>query len=227
MGASKIAAPRLASLIGQLGLDAEVVVPERNGLQQLGADHLVAGLHVAQVEVGRHVDQRGQQAVAEAVVEQQHPPVVAGEEPGAEDGVGLLVEEGLHQARQVARVVLEVRVVGHAHVAGGVGERRPERRALALVALVLDVADGRQLPGQRAQHLARAVGGPVVHDDDFQLADGRIPDGQHAPERRRDQEALVVDRYQNGDLQPFRHPPSSVAALRYFLPGTPISVMAT
>ena len=63
----------------------------------LAAEHLVAGLHVGEVQVGEHVRDSGQQPVADGVPEVEHAVRLAGQEARAEDDVGLAVEDRAEQ----------------------------------------------------------------------------------------------------------------------------------
>ena len=57
---------------GDLGLEAEAVLLDVDRLDHLAAEGLVAGLHVGQVQVGEHVRQHVQEAVADGVPEVEH-----------------------------------------------------------------------------------------------------------------------------------------------------------
>ena len=114
----------------------------------------------------------GEQPVAQGVAVVEDPPALAGQEARAVDHVGAVLQERAHQAGVVARVVLQVGVLEDDQVAGGRGDAGADRGALALVLLVLDVADAvRVLGGELAQDLAGAVLRAVVDDDDLDLAD--------------------------------------------------------
>ena len=121
----------------ELGLEAEAIRAQRDAAQDVGAERLVARLHVGEVQVGAHVRQERQEAVADGVPEEQHAPRAA-REARAVDHVGVALEDGRDQARVLARVVLEIGVLDDGDVAGHVRDRRPHRGALALVALVPD-----------------------------------------------------------------------------------------
>ncbi len=122
----------LGQLDRQLGLEPEVIRHDRDRLEEIGADGLVARLHVGQVQVGGDVAQERQELVPELVPIEQHAPHLPAGEARPEHGVGLLVDEHLDHAQQIARMVLEVGVVDHAQLAGRLrrarcGWRRPCR----------------------------------------------------------------------------------------------------
>ena len=132
--------PRLAlrELDRELGLEAEVVRDDWDRLEQGGADGLVAGLHVRQVHVRDQVRQEREEPVADLVPVEERAPGLAAREARAEDRVRGVLDEDLHDPEQVARVVLEVRVVDDGDLALRVREGGPHRGALPAVPLVLE-----------------------------------------------------------------------------------------
>ena len=189
----------LAELDGQLRLDAEVPAEERDGFEQVGPHRLVASLHVGEVEVGDDVGEEGEEAVAELVPVEQHPPHLAADEAGPEDGVGVLLHEDLDDAQQIARVVLEVGVVDDGDLAGGVLQRGADRLALSTVALVAKEQPGHfriraQIALELLEHGGGIVLGGVVDDDDLDSLQVRAGGEDLEPlERGGDEKALVVD----------------------------------
>ena len=149
------ARPALGQLDGQLRLEPEVVGDQGDGAEQRGADRLVAGLHVGKVHVGHQVGEEREQPVAQLVAEEQGPARLAAGEAGAEDGVGLLLDEDRQEAEQVARVVLEVGVVDHGEFAVGALQPGPDGRPLAAVASLLqeEPVGGAGAAGAALQHL--------------------------------------------------------------------------
>jgi hypothetical protein len=91
-----------------------------------------------EVHVGHDVREEREEPIAELVAEEERAAGLAAGEAGAEDRVGALLLEDLHDAEDVARVVLEVRVVDDRDRAGRLRERRLDRCALAAVAGVLE-----------------------------------------------------------------------------------------
>jgi hypothetical protein len=88
------------------------------------------------------------------VAEEEHAAGLATGEAGAEHRVGALLLEDLHDAEDVARVVLEVRVVDDRDRAGRLRERGLDCGALAAVAIVLE-EDPLDLPAPSAAALER------------------------------------------------------------------------
>ena len=86
-----------------LGFDAEAVLLEGDGLDQLAFKNFVAGFHVGEVEIGRHVRQEGEELVAEGVPEIQHAVLVRADEARAQDGIRLAAENGLEQCQRFYR----------------------------------------------------------------------------------------------------------------------------
>ena len=87
-------AAELRDLGRDLRLEAEAVLFDRDALEHLAAEDLVAGLHVGQVQVREHVRERGEHAVADVVPEVEHAVGLAADEARAEHHVGALVEDG-------------------------------------------------------------------------------------------------------------------------------------
>ena len=115
----------------RIGIDLRIREPE----------HLVAGLHVGQRQVGRPVRQHRQEPVAQRMTEVEHATAIGGRKPRAVDDVGVVLEEGPHETRVVARVVLEIGVLEDDQVAGRLGDAAAHRRALALIVRLLDQPD--------------------------------------------------------------------------------------
>ena len=90
---------RLAALHGDLRLEAKAVRADGNALQQVGAEDLVAGLHVGQVQVGEHVGDQREGLVDHRVPERQDAGLFAGQVARAEYRVGVAVEQRLQQRR--------------------------------------------------------------------------------------------------------------------------------
>ena len=162
--------PRLAlrELDRQLGLEPEVVRDDRDRLEEVGADGLVAGLHVREVHVGHEVREEREEPVAQLVAEEERAPGGAAGEARAEDRVRLVLHEDRDDPRDVLRVILEVRVVEDGD--GGVGAREagPDRRPLAAVPRVAEeepvdlplpaappLDGGRQVGGGPARRVGR------------------------------------------------------------------------
>src|SRR5258706_917879 len=63
---------QLGDLRGDLGLEAETVLLDRDRLDHLAPEGLVAGLHVGKVQVGEHGVKKREHAVADAVPEVEY-----------------------------------------------------------------------------------------------------------------------------------------------------------
>src|SRR5215210_676449 len=208
VGAAEVADGHLedpALALGDLGRDlrlhGEVVGADGDRLDQRCPEDLVAGLHVRQVEVGEPVAERGQHPVAEAVAIVEDPAAVAGQETRAVDHVGAVFQEGPHQARIVSRVVLEVGVLEEDEVAGRFGDAAADGGPLALVLPLLEQSEAvRILGGELPQELQAAVLGAVVDDQDLHLEDLRRRHGEHPVNELAHQEALVVHRDDDAQL---------------------------
>ena len=70
----------LGQLDGQLGLDVKRGAFERNALQQPRPHHLVAGLHVGEVQVADQIAQESQQLVSQRMTEKKRALVPTGHE---------------------------------------------------------------------------------------------------------------------------------------------------
>ncbi|EAU68603.1 hypothetical protein STIAU_8807 [Stigmatella aurantiaca DW4/3-1] len=187
-------------LRGDLGLEAEPLFLHPDGFQHLGAEGLVAGLHVREVQARGHVGEGGEHVVHHRVPEVEHPARRAGE-AAAVDDIRLAIEDGLDDLGDVPRVVLEVRVLDDDDVPGGLGEAAPQGRALALVVRLEEHAHLVAVARGAAQHrqplflqfleqLPAAIPGAVIHE--HQLL-GEVH-GDATPEQLRQGGQFVVDR---------------------------------
>ena len=199
-----VAAPR--HFRRELRLDAEAARLDGHGLDDLAAEHLVAGLHVRQIEVREHVGGQRQEAVADRVPEVQDAPCTPAQKARAVDDVGVPLLDRREQLQVFHRVVLEVRVLHDHHVARGVAEADRDRGSLALV-YRLEEDPHAAGPVEPAQDLAGPVGGPVVDDQDL-LLEGHL---LHTPQDLADRLGLVVGRDHDRELH---GPPPEVRSYR-------------
>src|SRR5688572_16267254 len=125
-------------LRGDLGLEAEAVLLDADRARHLAPEHLVAGLHVGEIQVGDHVREEGQHAVRHAVPEEEHAVRHAGEEARAVHHVRATLEDGTDELRELRGVVLEVRVLDDHDVPLRAPEPGAQGGPLALVSLVED-----------------------------------------------------------------------------------------
>ena len=192
--ADLVDAESLAGQLGRdLGLEAEPILLDLDRLDDLAPEHLVARLHVGQVQVGEHVRQQRQALVADRVPEVQHPVRPARQEPRAVDDVGDVGCQRLDEVVVLGRVVLEVGVLDEHELGGGEREAGAQRRALALVVVVEHDAD--TLVGHTDEQVAGAVGRAIVDDED--LGDPRR--FEHALDERHDGRVLVVAGHDDGE----------------------------
>ena len=103
----------LGRLGGELDLDREVVRSQRQRLEKRGAEHLVAGFDVGEIQIGEPVAQESDQAVAEMMLEVEDAAPLAGEKARSENHICAAVEEGSHQKLEVPGVVFEIGVLNH------------------------------------------------------------------------------------------------------------------
>ena len=190
----------LGELGGDLRLHAEPVRADGDALDDVGAEDLVAGLHVGEVHVRDHVGDERQQLVGDVVPEVEHAAGGARESRPV-DHVRLAFKDRREEPRVVAWIVLEVRVLDQHDVAGRLGKAPAQSGALALVGLLVEDPDlvllvhGPEPPRrdelglQPAQVLPRPIRRAIVDDDDL-LGDG---DGLDAIEDLGEGETLVVD----------------------------------
>ena len=118
------------------------------------------------------------------------------DEARAIDHVGPVVEDRLDQPRVFGRIVFQVGVLNDHHVAGRVPEAFAEGRALPLVVRLVEDANLAAL--QLPKKVARAVRAIVIHQNDF-FRDGHF---LHPADERANPLALVVDRDDDGKLEP-------------------------
>ncbi len=130
---------------------------------------------------------------------------IPADEAAAVNHVGLALEDRPEQPGELARIVFKVGVLHDDEVAPGVGEAGVQGGALAaILRLQHQLVD--QRPQRALQQVARAVGGAVVHHDDFQ----RQPRlrGVDRLQDFFDRAQLVVAWHYNGqDLRLFHNPP--------------------
>jgi hypothetical protein len=162
-----------------------------DSVQDLSPEDLVAGLHVREVQIVEGVGEKGEAPVDDVVPEVEHAmPARAAQEARAEHDVRPSLGDGGEQRWVVGGVVLEVGVLDHDHVSGGLGEGGPQRRSLAAVRPMLEDPELREARGQGPQALRGAVRGGVVDDEDL-LVEGYLADAAEESLHRR---FLVVRR---------------------------------
>ena len=168
--------PAASSDLGRdLRLEAETVLLDGDRRDHLPAEHLVAGLHVGQVEVGGHVGKKRQEVVAHRVPEVEDPMGASALEARAVDHVRLPVDDRLHQQGKLVGVVLQVGILDDDDVARGRLKTGAQRRSFAQVLGVVEHL-GDEGGDPVLEDGAGAVGGAVVHHDDLGVTEGRLAD---------------------------------------------------
>jgi len=103
-------------------------------------ERLVTNLHIGQVQIGEHVAEGGEEAVAKSVPIIQHSVRFA-DETAAVDDIGLALDDGPKEFGIVVRIVFQVRVLNEYDISGGDGETIAQGRSLALIDGLLEQAD--------------------------------------------------------------------------------------
>ena len=153
-----------------LGFDAEAVFLEGDGLDQFAFENFVAGLHVGEVEIGRHVRQESEKLVAEGVPEVEHAVFVRADEAGAEDRVRLTAENWLEQGGVVRWVVFKVGVLDEHDSCRSFADAGSQGGALALITLVPVQADAPLGCRRVCQGFECAICGTIIHHHHFGYA---------------------------------------------------------
>ena len=95
------------------------------------------------------------------------------QEAGAIDHIRPAFQQGLNEVGVNGRIVLQIGILDHHVRPGGQGESGPQGSAFAEVSRVTTELDGHRGEGHRLQLFPSAVGGGVIHHDDF--ADQVLP----------------------------------------------------
>lgn len=183
---------------GDFDFEAEAFFLEVEGLDALAFEEFVADLHVGEVDVGHHVGEGGEEAVADVVPVVDDAVGAAAEEAGAVDDIGAAFEDGLEESGVVVGVVFEVGILDEDDIAGGFGEAGVEGGAFALVVVVEGGDDVGEAGGEGGEEVAGAVGGAVIDEDDFALEAG--VDAADGFEEVGEGLDLVVDGDDDGEL---------------------------
>jgi len=121
---------RLGRLRHDLGFKAEAVFLNFDRLDEFASKRFVAGLHVREVEIGRHVRQEREELVAERVPEIQHAVLVRADEAGAKNRIGLSRKDRRDELGILRRIVFEIRILNNNDRPSGGCNRCANRRAL-------------------------------------------------------------------------------------------------
>ena len=224
MGISKMRASRLASLMVSSGSSRKSFETIGIDLRSVGADGLVAGLHVGEVHVGDEVGEEREEAVPELVTEEEGPPAPRRRRsasrrprrPRSSTKTFTMRTRSRGWYSRSASWMTGDRAVR-------LGERGADGRALAAVQLVAE-EDPLEVPvvprarsstpssmgplscqamprsAAKPEDLGGRVAGAVVHDDHLDALEVRRALEHLQPRQRgRDQVLLVVDRDQDGE----------------------------
>ena len=132
--------------------------------------------------------------------ERQHSRLFAAQIAGAENGVGMAVEQRLQQARILAWIVFQIGILDQAKIACRMLDGRAHRCALALVHRMADEPDAVIRGGDPLENRRGSVSGAVVDDDQLALHLLGQRRREHKRETPLDDRALVVNGHQNGQL---------------------------
>ena len=187
-----------------LGAELEALALEVHASEELGTHELEARRFVGQRVTVDRVRSDGEDAIGGEVGGRHARGPATRQEAAAVDGVAPARERAEHLECVLDRV-LEIGVLDEDAVAGRVREERADGRALAPIALVEEgphrPAFGDEIPN-RAR---RAVGGPVVANQDLALEPDRLGGARHDPgENLSDRRFFLEDRNQDGDAHELR-----------------------
>src|SRR6185437_329393 len=121
---------------GDFRLETEPAFLDVHFLNHFPAKRFVAGLHVGEVQVGRHVGQGREKSIANRMPIIQHAMFLRADEPRAEYDVCLAFEHGADHAKVFRRIIFEVGVLNDDIRRSHAREPRPQSRAFALVHIV-------------------------------------------------------------------------------------------
>ena len=113
-------------LCRDFGLKAESIFLQLNSLDDFSSEHLVAGFHVTQVQVGECIAQGGQELVSERMPKEENAMRLATGITRSIDHIGMTVQQGLKKQIVFVRVVFEIGVLDHHEIACSVFDARPQ-----------------------------------------------------------------------------------------------------
>jgi len=131
------------------------------------------------------------------VPERQNARLLSGQIAGAKNRIGTAVQEGPQKLRVLAGVVLEIRVLNNAEIAGCVPDGGSDGGALALVGFVPEKADARLGSREALEDRRGPIGGMIVNDNQFPVHRFRQRRGDHLRQAAFDHCPLVVNWDQN------------------------------
>ena len=80
-------------------------------MQKLASKYFVTGLHIGEIQVGKHVREQCEKPVAYHMPEVNHPMRSAAQEPGTEHHVGVIFQNRRYKDGVLFGVILEVGVL--------------------------------------------------------------------------------------------------------------------
>ncbi len=164
------------------------------------AEYFVAGFHIGQVQIGKHVGGCGEPPVADRVPEEQYTVWLTADKPGSVNDIGKIVEEWLEEDVVFLRVVLQISVLNDDEITGCLGYTRMQCRTLALIDLVLVIADLQIGVGcfVSKYRFLGIVAGAIIYNDHFFLHIVYEHYRLYPVEYAVNGGAFVVCRYDNG-----------------------------
>jgi hypothetical protein len=183
----------LGAFHDNLRLKAEAVRTDRDTLEEVRAEDLIAGFHVREVEIAEHVGNQGEALIDHGVPEGEDARLFAGKVARAEDGVGVAIQQRAEEAGILGGIVFQIGVLDQGEIAGGHLDGGADGGAFAAIVRVLREEDLRECGGEALENEIGPVGGTIV--DNHQLAlhvfgEFRGEDERDAPLHNG---ALVVD----------------------------------
>ena len=126
---------------GDLGFEAEAVFLEMDALQDFASEGFEAGLHVGEVQVGEHIGEKREEAVADGMPEVEDAVRFGPDKTRAEHNIGAVFDNRGDHDGIFFGVVFEVGVLDDDDLCGGVGDTGAEGSSFALVDVVAKSAE--------------------------------------------------------------------------------------
>ena len=126
-------------LNGNFRLKTEAVLFEERSyfLYSLAPEELVAGLHIAYVQIGEHIAEESKSAVHPGMPEIKHPPALLPQIAGPENHISLVFDNRIKQGKIIQRLVFCVSILHSDKIAVCFGKAGAERSAFSLIDLVM------------------------------------------------------------------------------------------
>src|SRR5262249_15607191 len=101
----------LGDLDSDFGLKTKTVFLNGDGLNDFAAEDFVAGLHIAEIEVGQRVGHEGQDHVPHRVPEVKYAMRSAAQKAGTVNDIGFALEQGLQKGGIFGGIVFQVGIL--------------------------------------------------------------------------------------------------------------------